>query len=281
MAEAQRTPTSGVEESGALGPETKSSFSQNVVEDTFGGTAEDVIDEHFRAHREDLPSLEEMDKFAAKIQRTVLKSEPSSKAKASEKDESSEDSGAETAKEGPDTEDEENEDDLMSMMDDAKTPIQETFKPKRSATRPSVIIKDRKPSTTDDRTYQESFASQQESAEMRHQIEALDTRLMNMENLFESLLTERKGLPKHLDNYREEMNKQLTVMMDRIHTALEQNVPSTTLEQSKSDVKTMTGETEHVFDQLTTDAENEPATGSATSGSAPITKSRRRVRLIK
>nr|WKE35276.1 hypothetical protein [Plasmopara viticola lesion associated mononegaambi virus 6] len=269
-------------------PKKASNYSQNVVEGIFDEAAEEAMSEDLRSQGKALPTIEELNKFAQKAEKGITKDDVKKFQEAKERKEWSEETDTEEGIETDDDDERHNQgdtagdDDIEKMVEDASTPIQTTFKQEsRKASRPSFHTKDRKPSTTDNETYQESFTSQQESAEMRHQIESLDTRLMNMETMFEALLEERKGLPKHLEGYREEMNKQLTVMMDRIHTALEKDIPSTSLEQAKGDIERMTGETEHVFDQLKTDVENNPSTGSATASAAPITKSRRRVRLIK
>lgn len=248
------------------------------------------MSEDLRTQGKALPSMAELKALADKAEQGMTEEDVKSFQEEKDKKEWAQDTDAEDAEnDTPEASNAENavvetdEEDIEDMVNSMTTPVQATFtkKDEPKPSRPSFKTKDRKPSSADNETYQESFTSQQESAEMRHQIESLDTRLMNMETMFEALLAERKGLPRHLDGYREEMNKQLTIMMDRINTALERDIPSTTLEQTKGDVQTMSGETDYVLCQLTTDAENMPATDSATSSAAPITKSRRRVRLIK
>lgn len=267
-----------------------SNFAQNVVEGTFGEDLEEAMSEDLRTQGKSLPSMAELSALANKAEQGMTEEDVKSFQRKKDKKEWAQDTDAEDQEDDtPEASNTENavaetdEEDIEEMVNEMTTPVQTTFtkKDEPRVSRPSFKAKDRKPSSADNETYQESFTSQQESAEMRHQIESLDTRLMNMETMFEALLAERKGLPKHLDGYREEMNKQLTIMMDRINTALERDIPSTTLEQAKGDVQTMSGETDYVLCQLTTDAENTPATDSATSSAAPITKSRRRVRLIK
>lgn len=266
-----------------------SNFAQNVVEGTFDEDLEEAMSEDLRNRSESLPSMKELSALAVKAEQGMTEEDVKSFQAKKEKEEWAQETDTEeNSEKAPDATDTEDaiagtdDENIEDMVNEMTTPVQTTFtKKEATSARPSFKAKDRKPSSADTETYQESFTSQQESAEMRHQIESLDTRLMNMETMFEALLAERKGLPKHLDGYREEMNKQLTIMMDRINTALEKDIPSTSLEQAKGDVQTMTGETDHVFCQLTTDAENNPAKDSATSSAAPITKSRRRVRLIK
>lgn len=133
---------------------------------------------------------------------------------------------------------------------------------------------------TEANDYQESFASQQEAAEIRHHIESLDNRMLNMETLIESLLQERKGLPAHIDRYREDMNKQLTIIADRLHTALEKNISPNVVEQSKDDVMVLSAESENVLTQLKTDLSVDPSVSSATSLSAPISKLRKKIRVV-
>lgn len=266
-----------------------SNFAQNVVEGTFDEDLEEAMSEDLRNQGKSLPSMQELSALANKAEQGLTTEDVKVFQQEKETAEWAQDTDVEEDKEEtPDASNTEgavaetDDESIEEMVNEMTTPVQTTFNKKESVpSRPSFKAKDRKPSSVDNETYQESYTSQQESAEMRHQIESLDTRLMNMETMFEALLAERKGLPKHLDGYREEMNKQLTIMMDRINTALEKDIPSSSLEQAKGDVQTMTGETDYVFCQLTTDAENNPAKTSATSSAAPITKSRRRVRLIK
>lgn len=137
-----------------------------------------------------------------------------------------------------------------------------------------------KPASLSEREYQESFTSQQESAEIRHQMEVLDIKLMNVETVLNAIVAERANLPKHIDHLREETNKQLTIVLDRLHTALEMNTSNSIIQDSKNDIEVLSEETEHVLRQVGTDVRNDPSMTSATSNKMPITKKSRRTRLV-
>jgi len=177
---------------------------------------------------------------------------------------------------------------LEDLIKDVETPTQPVFAssvPRNVHDRGDKPVLVKRPATsgTDsqkDTDYQESFTSQEETAQVRHYIESLDARLQVMETMIGSLAAERKGLPRHLDNYREEMNKQLTIMSDRLHTALERNIDPATVAQVNKDITVLGAETDHVFNQLKTDAESEPSKESATSQNAPISKQKKKVRVV-
>jgi hypothetical protein len=155
---------------------------------------------------------------------------------------------------------------------------------KKEASKRMEVVDETSEETDQDKdqdAYQESFASQQEAAEIRGHIESLDTRMLNIESLIESVMKEREGMTHHLSNLRSDMNKQLTIMSDRLHTALEKDISTSAIAQSKEDVAIMTAESSHVLSQLETDIGNEPSQDSATSRTVPITTRRRKVRLIK
>lgn len=129
--------------------------------------------------------------------------------------------------------------------------------------------------------YQESFTSQQETAEIRGEMQSLDNRLMNIEAIVNSVVAERDGMQQHLDRLKEDVNKQFTVLMDRLHTALEKDINPTVLQQSRSDVEVLSGDTHKVLHQLSSDLGQAPSSSSPTSGRAPIATSRRRIKIIK
>lgn len=146
-----------------------------------------------------------------------------------------------------------------------------------------LILEDRSASASrnsNDEDYQESFTSQQETAEIREHMDSLDARLENMEKMIEGIMVERQNLPRHLELYRSEMNKQMTIISEKLHTALEKNINPEALAQVNKDVEVMGGESDHVLNQLKTDLTAPPTVSSPTSRREPITKQKRRVRVV-
>lgn len=95
------------------------------------------------------------------------------------------------------------------------TPVHQKHR-KQSSTRPAVDSSD----------YQESFASQRETSEMRSELEGVSARLANLEQVLETVLAERSTLPKHISTIREDLNSQLTLMMDKLNSSIEAGVTS-------------------------------------------------------
>nr|WKE35272.1 hypothetical protein [Plasmopara viticola lesion associated mononegaambi virus 5] len=171
---------------------------------------------------------------------------------------------------------------------ESRVPIKKLEKPKPKrleSNRKTALINDEREHhssdrSADDREYQESFTSQQETAEIRHHIDSLDNKMMHIETLLETIMAERSSFPKHLARHQEDMNKQLTIVLDRLHTALEKDISPNLIEQSKSDVEVLTAESDKVMNQMKTDLSVEPSASSATARSQPIAKNRRKIRVI-
>jgi len=128
--------------------------------------------------------------------------------------------------------------------------------------------------------YDESFTSQQETAEIREHIEALDNKMNNIEMMLDGLLKERKNLPMHLDRHREEMNQQLTIIMDRLHTALEKDISSSQIQQGRKDLEVLSSDTNKVINQIREDLQDNPNPSSPTAGASSLSTGRRRIRRV-
>lgn len=95
--------------------------------------------------------------------------------------------------------------------------------------------------------YQESFASQRETSEMRSELESISARMSNLEATLEIVLSERSTLPKHIATIREDMNKQLTLMMDKLNTTIESGITSSAAQNASEAIVNAADE---VGDQL-------------------------------
>jgi hypothetical protein len=129
--------------------------------------------------------------------------------------------------------------------------------------------------------YQESFTSQQETAEIRGEIEMFSGRLMSMEAVLEGLVNERKNLPKHLERLQISLNQQFTVMNERLNAAIESGTIGNTLSQTSQDAGNMAQSASTVIDAIQTDLSSPPSGSSQISQPAVITGGRKKVRLVR
>jgi len=128
--------------------------------------------------------------------------------------------------------------------------------------------------------YQESFASQQETAEMRDEITILSKRLNNLEITIESILSERKNLPVHLDRLSASINQQFTVMNARLNSAIESGVMSDEAIRESAQAAENIGSSSQVLEAVASDLKAAPTPVSQVSQSKPITGKKKKVRLI-
>jgi uncharacterized protein YoxC len=75
----------------------------------------------------------------------------------------------------------------------------------------------------DDNSYPMSFASQGETGQIREEIEVLTNRLSSMEKTIASLIAEREALPAHLNAIKQDINKNSTIMLEKIYALAESN----------------------------------------------------------
>lgn len=173
------------------------------------------------------------------------------------------------------------EDEIVNLIENAQSIKTSTKKEPQISKKPTIEPKQapfHDESEADH--YQESFTSQEETAELRNHIDSLDTRLSSIEEMINAIMLERSNLPNHLDRHREEINKQFTIISDRLHTALEQNIDHTAVAQTAKDVSVLSADANHTLGTLTTELTKEPKAGSATASNVPITRKPRRVRVV-
>lgn len=100
----------------------------------------------------------------------------------------------------------------------------------------------------DDNEYPESFASQQETAHLREEMEVIMQRLEKHESDMKALLKEREKLPMILGSMREDMNRQLTLMLDKLQIAKETEVKGAAVSSAAATVEEVRSD---MHDQLT------------------------------
>lgn len=101
---------------------------------------------------------------------------------------------------------------VKSVTDEDKTPVL-TKKPK---------FKDAEEAVDDD--YEESFATQHETAELRSEMDDLVSEFKQLKSQMDLLMKERANLPALLTSMRHDLNTQLTQFSDKMYKALESHM---------------------------------------------------------
>jgi chromosome segregation ATPase len=140
---------------------------------------------------------------------------------------------------------EEDTTELEELIEDQKTPTlgQGVFSSpsdERKGKKPVLELVSEKDEENID--YAESFASQREAAQLREELEAVTQKMQSLEELVKGLLKEREAIPSHLDNIKSDVNRQLTLMLDKLQGITESDLPrssvtaaTTTLEAVKEE----------------------------------------------
>jgi chromosome segregation ATPase len=162
----------------------------------------------------------------------------------------------------------------ISQMDKGKQ-REETLPPK-----PSISFHPFEGNTQKDENYQESYASQIETAELRDEVSSIATRLANLEAIIESLVKERSNLPDHLDRITRDISHQFTIMNDRLNSSIETGLGLHTSQQLVDDVVASSSSITGVLETVRNDLVNPPSQLSSITQSKPITSSKRKIRLI-
>lgn len=226
----------------------KFSWTQDVedeIEKNYGGP----VDLNFKE------MLENADKISAKIAEEEMK-EKENKQGHTDQDDPNKTPILKPIEELPESTDESL--DALVAESDQLSGFQVKQPDKYQMTRANLSRPRRSTSGTDN----ESFTSQRETAEIRNDIEILGKKLTVVERSLEALLKEREALPEHFKKIQESMNKQLTLMADKINYVLENN--------AKSEVATVVKET---VEAVRTDANENLSAMRSLALAAPSTSS--------
>lgn len=132
-----------------------------------------------------------------------------------------------------------------------------------------------------DPPYVESFASQQETSELREQMEDLQAKIKGMEETITALLAERKAIPVHVDKVKEELNRALTVMNGKLQASLEANLQPMAIQGA---ITTLTAASDAASDVLTATssfARAPPSAANPLSDSSSRLKGRRAYKAVR
>jgi chromosome segregation ATPase len=85
--------------------------------------------------------------------------------------------------------------------------------------------------------YEESFASQQETAQLREDIENMNHRFDTIEKQFSLMMKERTNLPDVLNTIRADLNAQLTMLHDKMYSVLEASASKDTVKDVMTQIE--------------------------------------------
>jgi len=170
----------------------------------------------------------------------------------------------------------ENLDDLIKEASPTtpRVPQHMTYPPKPTERRSSV----KAVATSSD--YQESFASQRETSEMRSELEGISARMSNLEATLEIVLSERSTLPKHIATIREDLNQQLTLMMDKLNTTIESGITSSAAQSASEAIVNAADEVGDQFHSLESHATGPPRAKSILTNPQAKLSGRRRFKPV-
>lgn len=133
----------------------------------------------------------------------------------------------------------------------------------------------------EEENYAESFASQRETSQLREEIEMMSEEVKSLKGTLTGLLKEREALPGHLTTIREDINQQMTLMLSKLHSALEDDVTSSNIRAASA---TITDTKERSADRLTAAADyagDQPRETSPLANRGAELKGKRRFRPVK
>lgn len=173
------------------------------------------------------------------------------------------------------------EEELNDLLEQ-KTPVlphQEEF---QTPTERKGKEKDAEPEQEeDDEVYEESFASQRETSQLREEFEVMSEEVRSLKSTISALLKEREALPGHLSVIREDINQQMTLMLSKLQFALESDVTTSNIKAASAAV---TDAKERSADRLAAAvdyANDQPRETSPIANKGAELKGKRRFRPVK
>lgn len=127
-------------------------------------------------------------------------------------------------------------DELASLLeqereDSLKTPVNQP----PEASREHISDNDQ----NDDDDYEESFASQKETSQLREDFDFITSKFTDLETKFDLVMKERQNLPDVINNIRADLNTQLSSFSEKLYSILESQA-------SKKDIQTALATIEEV-----------------------------------
>lgn len=173
---------------------------------------------------------------------------------------------------------------LDELIEDQKTPTlkQGVFSSpsdKGKMKKPMLEFVSEKDEETVD--YAESFASQREAAQLREELEAVTQKMQSLEDLVKGLLKEREAIPGHLDNIKSDVNRQLTLMLDKLQGLAESDLPRSSVTAAATTLEAVREETSDKLQAASSYAAAPPKATSPLATPGANLRGKRRFRPVK
>lgn len=174
------------------------------------------------------------------------------------------------------------DEDLADLLDE-KTPVMpssDVFE-KPANKRDLSSIKHEEGSEEEEQNYAESFASQRETSQLREEMEQMSEEMKSLKATLSGILKEREALPGHLSTIREDINQQMTLMLRKLHSALESDVSTSNVQAASA---TITQARDQATDRLAAAsdyANDRPRDNSPLATKGAELKGKRRFRPVK
>lgn len=133
----------------------------------------------------------------------------------------------------------------------------------------------------EDNDYEESFASQKEISQLREEFEVMSDRMNKYEDVIEALLKERENLPVQITAIREDINGQMTLALDKLHSALESDKSPLNVHAAASAVKDVRDISVDRLESASSYLKSAPNKSSPVANAGVELKGKRRYRPVK
>lgn len=172
------------------------------------------------------------------------------------------------------------DDELEGLLNEEATPVQTSHEfPKREESKPvEVDISSPDPEEGD---YAESFASQRETSQLREELEMMSDEMKELKATIAGVLKEREALPHHLTSIREDINRQMTLMLEKLHFSNETHVSSTNVDAVTTALNTVRDESVERLNAAADYASDKPRVTSPLANQGTELKGKRRFRPVK
>lgn len=172
------------------------------------------------------------------------------------------------------------DDELEGLLNEEKTPVQmsKEFEPPKSQRPPEVDVSSPNPDEAD---YAESFASQRETSQLREELEMMSEEMRDLKATIAGVIKEREALPQHLTSIREDINRQMTLMLEKLHFSTENQAESVNVHAISAALNTVKEESTERLAAAADYATDRPRVNSPLANPGSDLKGKRRFRPVK
>lgn len=172
------------------------------------------------------------------------------------------------------------DEELEDLLNEEATPVQpsQEFSTLSKERPEEVDITSPGPKEAD---YAESFASQRETSQLREELEMMSDEMKELKATIAGVLKEREALPHHLTSIREDINRQMTLMLEKLHFTTESQIASSNVNAVTTALNTVKEESSERLAAAADYATDKPRVTSPLANPGAELKGKRRFRPVK